>query len=257
MTALIARDITVVRGGKTILNGVSADFAGGSFTAVIGPNGAGKSTLMSVLAGLMPPDRGTVTLDGAALDAVPKRRLAQLRAYLPQNARCEWPITVERVVALGLTPILPAFGRLPAAEQARVDRALEACDLVAFRDQPATTLSGGELARAMLARAIVGEPKILMADEPTAGLDPRHALDAMTRLRGFAKAGRMVIVAMHDLSLALPFADRVVALREGAVVVDGPVETAVTRDMLKQLYEVEAQVDRDAEGIVIRFLKAR
>lgn len=253
MTTLAAQNVTVVRSGRAILDGVSAAFEGGSFTAIIGPNGAGKSTFMSVLAGLIPPNGGSVMLDGALLASLPSRKLAQRRAYLPQNARCEWPITVERVVALGLTPILPAFGRLPLGEQEQVDKAMEACDLLPFRDQPATTLSGGELARAMLARAIVGDPEVLMADEPTAGLDPRHALDAMTRLRDLAKAGRMVIVAMHDLSLALPFANRVIALRNGKLVADGKVEAVVTADLLKQLYDVEARVARDDEGMVIRF----
>lgn len=257
MTKLDARDVVVRRGGKTILDRVGASFDSGSFTAIIGPNGAGKSTFMAALAGLATPDAGTVTLDGAPVGSIARRELAKRRAFLPQNARSEWPITVERVVALGLTPILPAFGPLPAADRQRVERAMEACDLIAFRDQPATTLSGGELARTMLARAMVGDPDILMADEPTAGLDPRHALDAMTRLRELADAGRLVIVAIHDLALALQFADRVVALREGRVIADGTLDDAVTGDLLKRLYDVDARLERDADGVAIRFPRPR
>jgi iron complex transport system ATP-binding protein len=109
--------------------------------------------------------------------ACPAASWQQRRAYLPQNPRCEWPIAVERLVALGLTPILPAFGGLPAAFTARISAALEACDLAATPLKPATTLSGGELTRAMLARALVGDPDVLIVDEPMSGLDPRHALD--------------------------------------------------------------------------------
>lgn len=253
MTMLTATGVTVRRGGRAILDCVSTSFAAGAFTVIIGPNGAGKSTLMAALAGLIAPDAGRIELDGVAIPRIPRKTLARRRAFLPQNARAEWPITVERVVALGLTPILPAFGRLPVAEQGRVDRAIEACDLTRFREQPATTLSGGELARTMLARAMVGDPELLMADEPTAGLDPRHALDAMTRLRALTDAGRMVIVAIHDLALVLPFADHVVALREGRILADGTVADAVTPDLLKRLYDVEATVAHDGDGVAVRF----
>jgi iron complex transport system ATP-binding protein len=251
---LRAQGIVVRRGGRTILDNVSAAALPGAFTAVIGPNGAGKSTLISVLAGLLKPDAGTVALDGVPLPRIPMRTLARRRAYLPQNARCEWPISVERVVALGLTPLLPAFGDLPREDKERVAAALAQCDLTQLSEQPVTTLSGGELGRAMLARALVGDPEILMVDEPTAGLDPRHALDAMRRLRALADAGRMVIAAVHDLALALPFAHRIIALQAGRVVADGPVDWAVTPALLKALYDVEARIGRDDDGLTIRFL---
>lgn len=254
MTALEAASVSVRRGGRLILDGASARFAGGSFTAIIGPNGAGKSTFVSVLAGLLKPDAGAVSLDGVGLNRFPLKALARRRAYLPQNARCEWPIAVERLVALGLTPVLPAFGELGPADAARVALAMAACDLTHLKDQPATTLSGGELARAMLARALVGDPDVLLVDEPTAGLDPRHALDAMRRLRSLSDAGHLVIAAVHDLALALPFADRVIALRGGRIIADGPTAEAVTDDLLRTLYEVEARVAHDADGLSVRFI---
>ncbi len=202
---------------------IDATFAAGRLTAVIGPNGAGKSTLLEAAAGLLPLADGTVTLAGQDLAAIDRRVLARRRAYLPQRAGVDWPISVARVVALGLTPSLPAFGGLPDALRARVDRALAEFDLTALRDRPATELSGGELARVMLARAVVGDPELLIVDEPTAGLDPRHALDAVRRLRAHADAGRTVIVAAHDVDLVLRVADDVVALRDGALLWAGPV----------------------------------
>lgn len=254
MTVLAANRLTLKRGGRTILDDVSARFEAGTFTAVIGPNGAGKSTFISILAGLLKPDAGGVTLDGTRLGEIAQRTLARRRAYLPQNARCEWPISVERVVALGLTPILPAFGDLNADQKARVGRAMAQCDLTALKDQPVTTLSGGERARAMLARALVGDPEILMVDEPTAGLDPRHAIDAIARLRALAQDGRMVIGAVHDLGLALQFADRVIAIRAGRIIADGPVAQSITAELMRDLYDVEARVDTDEAGLSIRFL---
>jgi iron complex transport system ATP-binding protein len=248
---LSTTDLVVRRGGRAILDGVSASFSGG-LTAVIGPNGAGKSTLLMALAGLLAPDAGRVTFEGADIAGVDKRILARRRAYLPQNARCEWPIAVERVVALGLTPVLPALGELRPGERARVDAMLESCDLTAHRDQPVTTLSGGELARTMLARALVGAPELLIADEPVSGLDPRHALDAMRRLRAHAD-GAAVILAIHDIALAAQFADRIVALKDGRIVADGA-GAALTSDTVRAVFEVDARIERDGEGVSVRFL---
>ena len=190
MTLLAAEHITVTRGGKTILRDVSVQAHAGEFIAVLGPNGAGKSTLLKVLAGLLKPDAGQVMLDAHTLARTPN--LAQLRAYLPQNPQLEWPISVERLVALGLTPHLPATGGLPRNFAEPITRALEQCDLPAKRDQAATTLSGGEFARAMLARAIVGAPKILIVDEPITGSRSasRHGVHAASvRYRAQRNAG--------------------------------------------------------------------
>src|SRR4029077_14490197 len=135
--------------------------------------------------------------------------------------RCEWPISVERLIALGLTPVLPAFGGLPEAWRERLNAVIGTCDLEPNRDQAATTLSGGEFARGMLARALVGNPDILIVDEPMAGLDPRHVLDTVQRLLDLARAGKLVIAAVHDLTLAARYATRIVALNRVRVAADG------------------------------------
>lgn len=242
MTRLCATSLTILRGGRAIVDGLSCELESGTFVAVVGANGAGKSTLLSVLAGLLAPDGGTVTLDGAPLARIERRELARRRAYLPQSPRAEWPIAVERLVALGLTPRLPAFGDLPGGLEPRLTQALEACDLASHRLQPATTLSGGELSRAMLARALVGDPEVLIADEPIAGLDPRHALDTVTRLQRLAAEGRLVIVALHDLTLAARFATHVMAMTAGRLAAFGPTATVLTPGLLRDVFEVEARI---------------
>jgi iron complex transport system ATP-binding protein len=254
MSALTLDAVTVMRGRRTVLDAASAAFAGGRLTAVIGPNGAGKSTLLDVAAGLLAVSAGTVAWNGTPLATMPRRVLATRRAYLPQNPRVDWPIAVERVVALGLSAQLPAFGRLPAGWQARIDAALGRFDLAALRDRPATQLSGGELARVMLARATVGEPELLIVDEPTAGLDPRHALDAGRRLRALADEGRTVVVALHDLDLAARIADDVVALKAGRVIAAGPAHQVLTEAVLGELYEVGVRIASIDGGLAIRFL---
>lgn len=242
MSRLAAVELTVRRGGRAIVDGVSFEAAGGALIALVGPNGAGKSTLLSVLAGLLAPDAGTVSLDGALLARIERRELARRRAYLPQNPRAEWPIATERVVALGLTPHLPAFGGLPGGLEPRLSGAIAAWDLAPQRLQPATTLSGGELARAMLARALIGDPQVLFADEPIAGLDPWHALDTMGRLRALADDGKLVVAAMHDLTLAARFSTHLMALREGRLAAFGPTAETVTPELIRQVFDVEARV---------------
>jgi iron complex transport system ATP-binding protein len=254
MSALLIQSVTVTRGGRRVLDNIDVSFAAGRLTAVIGPNGAGKSSLLDVAAGLLKPDHGTVKLGDEHLSAIGRRMLARRRAYLPQRASVEWPISVERIVALGLTPSLTAFGDLPATMCPAIDEALAACDLDALRFRPATSLSGGERARVLLARAIVGDPEVLIVDEPTADLDPRHAIDAARRLRLRADAGRTVIMAIHDLDLALRFADQVIAVRDGHVLAAGPMADVMTETLLGTLYDVAVRIRRDDDGAVIRFL---
>ena len=247
-------NLTVRRGGRTILDDVSLTLARGSFVGLIGPNGAGKSTLLSVLAGLLKPDAGIVRFDGAALGTIDRRALARRRAFLPQSPRAEWPISVERAVALGLTPHLPAFGGLPAAWTGRIDEALARCDLLDRRDQPVTTLSGGELARAMMARALVGDPEVLIADEPLAGLDPRHTLDSLARLRTIADEGRLVIASLHDLTLAARATTHIAAMRDGRLVMFGPTEQVMTSALVKQVFDVDACVSGHGRDAYVDFV---
>ncbi|HWY64792.1 MAG TPA: ABC transporter ATP-binding protein [Rhizomicrobium sp.] len=239
MTLLAAENVTVTRGGKTILGDVSFQAYAGEFLAVLGSNGAGKSTLLKVLAGLMKPSGGRVMLDAKALSAYSTRQLAARRAYLPQNPHLEWPISVERLVALGLTPRLPATGNLPENFAPAITNALEQCDLADKREQPATTLSGGEFARAMLARAIVGTPGLLIVDEPITGLDPKHAMQSMQLLSDIARKGTLVIASLHDLTLAARYPGRVIILVDGTVIGD---TNSLTEELVHRAFGVTAHL---------------
>jgi iron complex transport system ATP-binding protein len=257
MSILHASRISVRRDARVILDDVSLHAESGDFVAVIGANGAGKSTLLSVLAGLLKPNAGTVALDGVSIHAISGLKLAQRRAYLPQNPRCEWPITVERLVALGLTPTLPALGGLPACFGPRITQALQACDLMDRRAQPATTLSGGELARAMLARALVAEPDVLIIDEPISGLDPKHALDTARRLQLLAKGGKLVIASIHDLTLAGRYASRIFALTQGRVQGDGSTQATLTPELIRSAFDVEACVSGTPGNVYVDYALPR
>jgi iron complex transport system ATP-binding protein len=252
MSVLLAEHLSVRKGGRAILSDVSMMAGPGEFIAVIGPNGAGKSTLLSALAGIMSPSQGEVSLNGMPLARLSRRKLAQARAYLPQNPVCEWPLSVERMVALGLTAHLPALGPLPEAFQGAVDQALTDHDLAMRKDQTVTTLSGGEFSRAMLARALVGRPELLIVDEPVTGLDPVHAFAAMARMAAWAAEGRTVIASLHDLTLAARYAGRILALRDGRVVGEGPVSAA----MIQDVFGVESRIRGEGRSTTVDFLGA-
>jgi iron complex transport system ATP-binding protein len=217
------------------LEDVSLQVHAGEFVAVIGPNGAGKSTLLAALAGLIRPDDGSVMLDAHPLRQVPPAQLARRRAYLPQNPRLEWPLPVERLVALGLTPHLPAVGPLPEHFQPAIETALEACDLVTQRDQPATTLSGGEFARAMLARALVGEPQLAM----------------MKLLSRQAMQGKLVIASLHDLTLAARHATRIIALVDGRLISD---TKALTEELIHKVFGVACLMTGKGDSVALTLL---
>ncbi|WP_202389601.1 ABC transporter ATP-binding protein [Croceibacterium soli] len=227
---LEARDLVLA----SRLNGVSAQLRPGEITAICGPNGAGKSSLLQVLAGLLPPERGSVLLDDEQLAALHPRRRAQAIGYLPQSGEVAWDMSVRNLVALG---------RLPHADagEAQVDRALAALDLRDFADRPVSTLSGGERGRALLARVLAGEPRWILADEPLAALDLAHQLALLEHLRRAARGGAGVVIVLHDLALAMNHANRVLVLDGGCCAADGPPELALSAGTVERVWGVPAR----------------
>ncbi|MBO9709490.1 MAG: ABC transporter ATP-binding protein [Caulobacter sp.] len=254
MSDLIAEGLNVALGGKSILAGVSARFRPGQVTAVVGPNGAGKSTFLACLAGLRRPDVGRVLLGESPIQALPHRERARRIGFLPQSAEVAWAVDVETLVGLGRTPHSGARG-LGVGDRAAVHAALERTHMTALARRDVTTLSGGERARALLARVLAGEPTWLLADEPLAGLDPGHQLDTVDLLRAFAaETGHGVIMTLHDLGVALRLADRVVVLSGGGLIADaGPLE-ALTPDVLARAYGVQAAIVDGVSGPMIELI---
>lgn len=218
------------------LRGVSLSLRPGEVTAICGPNGAGKSSLLSCLAGLLAPATGAVILHGAPFAAMPLEARARTLGYLPQTPEVAWDVSVQTLAGLGRLP-----WRTGAAEDAAaVDAALSALDLSAFAHRPVSQLSGGERARALLARVLAGTPRWLLADEPLANLDLAHQLALLGHLRACAALGMGVVLVLHDLALAMNHADRVVVLDQGSVQADGPPEQALAEAVLAQVWGVKA-----------------
>ena len=239
MTVLDISGLDVALGGRTILSDISVKMNAGGLIGLIGPNGAGKSTLVRAIARLIEVERGVVAINGRDIASYSRRALARQMAYLPQGHAVHWPLDVTQLVGLGRLPHLTRFSDVSKEDEEAISRALDKADASAFAGRVATTLSGGERARVMLARALAVEAPILLADEPVASLDPFHQLRVMELLREIAQEGKLVIAVLHDLALAARFCARLILLNEGRVVADGTPETVLARDHLHLAYSVE------------------
>jgi len=244
---LRAHEATVRFGRAPIVDGVSFELRAGELVALVGPNGAGKTTLLRALAGLLPA-QGRIELAGRLLSAFPARERARAIAYLPQGHVFHWPMAVAAVVALGRYPHGDPFSPATDADGAAVARALAATDSAVLAARTVTTLSEGERARVALARALASEAPLLLADEPTAALDPRHQLLVMDLLRQTANGGAAVLAVIHDLTLAARFVDRVLILQAGRLVADAPPAEALTPARLAETFGVAAVVLESEAG---------
>lgn len=244
MTELCASEVTVRVGRATLVNAASCRLRSGELVALLGPNGAGKTTLLRATLGLIRLSAGVASLDGRPTAKLSPTQRARRVGYLPQVRPLAWPNTVRDVVALGRFAHGAALGRLRAADAEAVDRAVAACDLLDLAQRRTDTLSGGELARVHCARAFAAEAPLLVADEPTASLDLRHQFQVMDLLRRFADAGGGVLVVLHDIGLAVRFADRLVWMKDGIVLADGSPQETLTADRIQTVYGVRARVER-------------
>ena len=251
MSALLeASGLQVRLSGRLVLRGVDLSLHAGEMLALIGPNGAGKTTLLRALTGLVAPSAGSVRFDGEDAARVPRSRLAQQLAYLPQGGGSHWAVPVKTLVTMGRLPHLAPWRRPQAEDMAAVERALAVTETAQLAQRQVTQLSGGERARVLLARALAGEPRLLLADEPVSGLDPYHRLEVMEHLQALAH-GRTgaepagVVVVLHDLTLAARFCDRLVLVDEGELVADGPAEDVLSSERLAEVYRVRAITGRE------------
>jgi iron complex transport system ATP-binding protein len=249
---LAAQGLSVTLAGRLVLKDVSLALSSGHLVALVGPNGAGKTTLLRALAGLVPSE-GAIDVGGAALSSLSLRARARRFAYLPQGHLVHWPLPARDIVALGRYPhgaTDPA--RLTPKDTEAVLRAMQATDTIEFSARRVTELSGGERSRVALARVLAVEAPVILADEPTASLDPRHQFDVMKSLRAAADKGVLVIVVTHDLGLAARFADTVLVLSEGRLVSQGAPAQALSEQIMGDVFRISAyRAEYRREAVIV------
>ena len=249
---LSVRGLSVELGGRTIIDDAGFVAMGGDLIGLIGANGVGKSTLIRAVAGLLPTRAGTVEIDGRPVARAHARARAQAMAYLPQGQNVHWPLSVAHLVALGRIPHLQPFSRMAEGDRIAVDAAMARTQVDHLGERVVTTLSGGERARVLLARALAVEAPILLADEPVASLDPHHQLQVMELLRASARDGALVIAVLHDLALAARFCDRLLLMHDGGILADGPPAEVLAAPHLARAYAIEGlHGQHEAQGWVL------
>lgn len=234
-----------------LIRDLDASFEPGRVSVVIGPNGSGKTTLLRALAGLHPPDAGSITLGDRPLDQTRRRERGTQLAYLPQQTPLYHDLVVSDLVMLGRSPHLSRFAPPSSLDRSRVDQALARVGLRSLARRPITTLSGGERQRVMLARMLASEAPVLLLDEPTTALDIGHALAFLGLCRTLASAGHTVVLAMHDLELARRHGDDLVCLtdRDDGRVHRGSVGETLTPELIHDVFRVDARLGPD--GLVL------
>lgn len=236
--SLNATELSLSLGGQPILHQISLHLKAGEMLGLIGPNGAGKSSLLKIIAGIVDPSAGKLLFDGRPLHSLPGLERARSIAYLAQAGTAHWPISVERVVALGRLPHLGSWRNASSEDRRIIQQALRQTDLLSLSGRSFTTLSGGEKARVLLARALAVAPKILLADEPVAALDLSHQLEVMDLLRQHCDNGGAALVVLHDLRLAAHYCDRLQLLYQGRTLDTGAPESVINDTNLQLAYGV-------------------
>jgi iron complex transport system ATP-binding protein len=244
-SCLKATDLTVSYGNRPILQGLNFEVRSGALTALVGPNGCGKSTLLKTLARVLKPQSGQVLLDGQPIGAQRTRAVARRLAMLPQGPTAPEDLTVKELVAQGRFPHLSFLRQWSSEDSRAVQEALSLTGIVSLSDRPVDSLSGGQRQRAWIAMALAQETDLLLLDEPTTYLDLKVQIEVMTCLAGIVRAGRTLVVVLHELNLAAAFADHLVMMREGAIVAQGAPREVMTESNLAAVFDLTARVMLD------------
>lgn len=251
MNGLRASGLAGGYGPRPVVGPLDLELPAGRCTAVLGPNGAGKSTLLRLLAGILRPAAGTVELFGRPLGALRRREVACLVGFVPQAVTVAFPLTVHEMVMQGRAPYLGPWRPAGAADEAAVEAAMRDLGLGAHRDTRVDALSGGERQLVLLARALAGEPRLLLMDEPATGLDVRHQLALADTLRTLVARGVGAAVVLHDWNLACRLADTAVVLDRGRVAAAGPPDAVLTPDLVSRVFGVAVERLTASSGPVL------
>ncbi len=254
MTMLRVHGLGVSLSKKRVLEDISFHMGDGEFIGLIGPNGAGKTTLLRAVLGLT-ASNGEIELEGRDLRRMPVSDKARAISYLPQERDVAWSVSVKMLVSLGRSALKPVFAGLDTRDHEIIETVMQRMGVLDLALRPATELSGGERARALIARVLAQDTPIILADEPVAGLDPAHQIELMELFAGLARERKTVIASLHDLGLAARYCTRLIVLDQGRLVADGAPEEVLKPALLKDVYGIDAYLMKIDDEFILHTRK--
>jgi len=229
-----------------VLENISLDIRFGTFTGILGPNGAGKTTLLKLILNLLKVEKDSILIRGLDINTYSRKELARIEAYVPQSVKIDFNFTVEQVVLMGRTPFLDRFERESSKDIEIAEWAMKETSVLELRNKLITQLSGGELQRVVIARALTQEPILLALDEPTSHLDIHHQINILSILRTLAKREGLTIVAvLHDVNHALEYCDNLFLLDKGRIVNSGSPENVISSRVMKDVYNLNVEISKN------------
>ncbi|MEM7336972.1 MAG: ABC transporter ATP-binding protein [Chloroflexota bacterium] len=249
MNEINATQLTLAYDSNVIIENLSTTIVSGQVTSLVGPNGCGKSTLLRGMARLLRPSAGEVLLDGKAIHEMPTKELAKIVGILPQAPRAPEGLTVYELVAQGRYPHQGFFQQWTPEDEEIARDAIEITNMVEFADRPLDTLSGGQRQRAWIAMSLAQKTPILLLDEPTTYLDIGFQLEVMELIEKLNhERGMTILLVLHDLNQAARYSNRMIVLREGSIVADGPPTEILTADLVADVFNVRANIVKDPDS---------
>lgn len=245
MIGLRMENISFGYSDRPVLHNVGVRIDSGEMVGLLGPNGSGKTTLIKVASGILRPGEGEVWLNGSRMGHLRRRAVARCIAVMPQQFHVPFAFTVGEVVMLGRIPFIRPLSGDTKADREAAAEALDQVGIARLQERRFDELSGGERQKVVLAMALAQQPRILLLDEPTVHLDIAHQVEILRLVRAMNRQqGLTVLAAMHDLNMASLYFDRLVLLREGTVMADGPPAEVITEDMLREVFSARVSVGR-------------
>ncbi len=242
---LATRELVVSYGRDPVVKGVDMAIPKGKITALLGPNGCGKSTLLKALARILPAQSGAVVWNDAPIGQTPSKLLAQHLALLPQAQETPEGVTVSEVIAYGRSPYTGFWGQLSEHDKTIVAQAIHVTGLDLFAQRPVIELSGGQRQRVWLAMTLAQDTDYILLDEPTTYLDLNHQVELMKLLRTLNQQGKTIVTVLHDINQACRYSDHLFVMKEGVVVAAGAPQQVLTSTLLKDVFELDAQIHID------------
>lgn len=246
MSDIRAESIQVAYDQKRVLNNLSVAIPDQKITTIIGANGCGKSTLLKALTRIQPIQKGAILLDGQSIAKLPTKEVAKKMALLPQVLEANQGISVYELVSYGRFPHQKYLGSLSQQDRNAIHWAMEVTKVTAFADMDVDSLSGGQRQRVWIAMALAQDTDTIFLDEPTTYLDMNHQLEVLELLQRLNKEShKTIVMVLHDLNLSARFSDYLIAMKAGQIKYQGKAETLMTADILKDIFQIEAQLTED------------